>query len=157
MANGEPGAPTDYRPEFDDQAFKLCLLGATDKELANFFNVTETTINNWKLKHNTFVESIKRGKEDADMKVAASLYDQALGYHYEEETEAMGENGAPMKFRNKRFAQKDFRATRFWLMNRQPEKWRDKTEVHNTGNMTVNWAETKTYKSDSEPEADAGA
>lgn len=31
------GRPTKYRPEFAEQARKLCLLGATDKELADFF------------------------------------------------------------------------------------------------------------------------
>lgn len=122
------GRPTDYRPEYDDQAFKLCLLGCTDKEIAAFFEVEETTINNWKIAHPTFFESIKRGKSSADLDVAKSLYDQALGYHYEEVTESMGENG-PMTFHNKRFATKDFRATRFWLMNRQPDKWREKTEI----------------------------
>lgn len=47
---------------------KLCLLGATDKELGDFFNVTEQTINNWKKDFPSFFESIKRGKIDADAK-----------------------------------------------------------------------------------------
>lgn len=41
------GRPTDYREEYNEQAYKLCLLGATDAELGDFFNVTEQTINNF--------------------------------------------------------------------------------------------------------------
>jgi DNA-binding XRE family transcriptional regulator len=33
------------REEYDEQARKLCLLGATDAELADFFGVSEQTLN----------------------------------------------------------------------------------------------------------------
>ena len=33
------GRKSEYRIEYADQALKLCLLGATDKELAEFFSV----------------------------------------------------------------------------------------------------------------------
>ena len=45
------GRPTDYKKEYDEQAYKLTLLGAVDTELANFFNVAEATIHNWKINH----------------------------------------------------------------------------------------------------------
>ncbi|WP_445366188.1 hypothetical protein ACJJJB_10210 [Microbulbifer sp. ANSA001] len=51
-----------YREEFAEKTEKLCKLGLTDKELGEFFEVTEQTINNWKNKHSEFFESIKRGK-----------------------------------------------------------------------------------------------
>lgn len=149
------GRPSLYKPEYDEQAFKLCLLGCDDKEIAAFFEVNEDTIYEWKKVHISFSDSIKRGKEKADLEVVRSLYDQALGYHFEEETEAAGENGK-VTYKNKRYAQKDFRATRFWLMNRQRDKWTEKTEVQNSGNLTINWAEEKTYKNEAEPKADPG-
>ena len=31
------GRPTKYKPEYSAQAQKLCLLGATDAEMADFF------------------------------------------------------------------------------------------------------------------------
>lgn len=126
---GEVGRPTDYRVEYNEQAYKLSLLGHTDKEMATFFEVCEATINNWKSSYPEFLASIKRGKEETDMEIAESLRHQALGYFYEEENEMMGENGKPVKFKNKRWSGRDFRATRFWLMNRHPDKWREKTEV----------------------------
>jgi hypothetical protein len=42
------GRPSKYRDEFPEQAFKLCLLGATDVQLAAFFDVDVATIDRWK-------------------------------------------------------------------------------------------------------------
>jgi hypothetical protein len=42
------GRPTKYQPEFAEQAYKLCLLGATDPEMADFFEVCVATVQNWK-------------------------------------------------------------------------------------------------------------
>lgn len=116
----------------------------------------EATINNWKEAHPEFLASIRRGKDEADMAVAKSLYDQALGYHYTETTETATEFG-PQTYTNRRFAQKDFRAARFWLMNRQPEKWREKIETQHSGQVGITWNETKTYPDAPEPEANPGA
>lgn len=76
----EIGRPTDYKEEYNEQVYKLCLLGAKDTDIANFFEVCEATINNWKQQFPAFLESIKRGKETADIKVAESLYNRACGY-----------------------------------------------------------------------------
>ncbi|MCV5597561.1 hypothetical protein OFN66_28085, partial [Escherichia coli] len=45
---------------YAEQARKLCLLGYTDAELADFFEVSESTINKWKLDYPKFSESIKK-------------------------------------------------------------------------------------------------
>ena len=55
------GVKSTYKPEYAEQARKLCLLGATDKELADFFGCNEATINNWKARRPDFLESIKEG------------------------------------------------------------------------------------------------
>lgn len=95
------GRPSDYKEEYNEQARKLCLLGAKDTDLADFFGVCEKTINNWKSQHPEFLQSIKDGKENADVAVVQSLYKTALE----------GNTTAQI----------------FWLKNRQPSKWRDKT------------------------------
>ena len=78
------GRPSKFRQEYVEQAFKLCLLGATDAELGRFFDVDERTINNWKESHPEFLQSLKDGKEQADARVAQSLYRKALGWEHEE-------------------------------------------------------------------------
>ena len=100
------GRPTKYRPEFCEQAMRLCLLGAKDSELAAFFEVTESTLNKWKLEHAEFSESLSDGKENADANVASSLYKQALS----------GNTTAAI----------------FWLKNRRKRDWRDKQEIDHT-------------------------
>ena len=67
------GRPKSYRDEYGEQVFKLCLLGATDKELADFFDVCEKTINGWKKDYPEFLQSLKRGKLLADANVTRSL------------------------------------------------------------------------------------
>jgi len=43
-------------------AYKVSLLGATDTELADIFEVSERTINNWKKDHIEFSSALKKGK-----------------------------------------------------------------------------------------------
>lgn len=120
------GRPSSYKPEYAEQAYKLCLLlNATDKELAEFFEVQESTINEWKLKHDEFSESIKKGKEIADANVGNRLYERATGYDYEED-HVSNYKGDINVTRIQKHALPDTTAQIFWLKNRQPGKWRDK-------------------------------
>ena len=135
-----------HKDEYDEQAYKLCLLGATDKELGDFFEVTEQTINNWKKDFPTFFESIKRGKIDADARVAQSLFKRALGYTANETHLAQfGGMFTDEKVIPKEVAP-DTTAAIFWLKNRQPDKWRDKQEVKMEGEIGIVWEENKTYE-----------
>ena len=55
------------------------LINGTTLQMADFFGVVESTINKWELAHSEFLESIKRGKEIADMEIANSLFERARG------------------------------------------------------------------------------
>ena len=138
------GRPTDYREEYCEQAYKLCLLGATDAELADFFNVCEATINNWKNTKDGFLESIKRGKEFADANVADRLYQRALGFEHDDEEIKVVSDGAGMGSSIQRVAVRkiyppDPTSAIFWLKNRQPKFWRDKQEHdHTTKGEAIN-------------------
>lgn len=123
----DKGRPTKYKPEFNELAYNYCLLGATDQDLAEFFKVCEATINVWKHEYPEFMESITRGKVIADMEVSKSLFKIANGFEYEETTTGVGDKGG-INITNRRYATPDFKAIRFWLMNRQSKKWRDKVE-----------------------------
>jgi hypothetical protein len=127
------GRPSKYDPAYCAQVTKLCKLGATDKEIAEFFEVAESTIYLWKVEHKDFSEAITRGKMVADMEVAASLYKTAVGFHYKEKTTGVNDMGSFIN-ESRRYATPDFRAIRFWLMNRQKDKWRDKVEQDITSN-----------------------
>jgi hypothetical protein len=134
---GAGGRPTKYKEEYSKQVYKLCLLGATDKDIADYFEVDESTINNWKNEHTEFFESIKRGKVDADATVAERLYNRAKGY--DQKTDKIFQfQGEPVIVPTVEHVQPDTTAAIFWLKNRRPKEWRDKQEIETTGETTVN-------------------
>lgn len=122
------GRPTKYQESYNRQAEKLCLLGSTDKDMADFFEVDESTINRWKIEYPEFCESIKRGKISADANVASRLYKRAIGYEHDED-KIFNNNGKPLIVPTIKHVQPDTTAAIFWLKNRQPARWRDKQEV----------------------------
>ncbi|SPA24570.1 conserved hypothetical protein [Cupriavidus taiwanensis] len=124
--------PSEYKAEYAEQAYKLCLLGATDKELADFFQVTEQTVNNWKKAQPEFFESITRGKMMADAQVAESLFKRALGYSHQAE-KIMVVAGTVQREEYTEHYPPDTPAASLWLRNRQPEKWRDRQQTELTG------------------------
>jgi hypothetical protein len=131
------GRPSKYQPEFADQARKLCLLGAVDAELADFFEVCEATINNWKTDHPEFLESIRAGKIKADAEVADSLYRRATGEHIQVEKLVKKDDGSFEAMRIKQYIPGDPNAAFKWLQNRRMQNWTDKQFVQHSGTVTT--------------------
>ncbi len=122
------GRPTLYKPEYNKLAYKFCLLGATDEDMATFFEVAESTINNWKNEYPDFLDSIKKGREIADANVANRLYKRAIGYIGKTTKFATFEGKITDEKEYEEYYPPDTTAAIFWLKNRQPHKWRDKRE-----------------------------
>lgn len=125
----EAGRPTLFKNEYIEQAYKLCLLGATDKDMADFLGVCEATINNWKINEPLFLESIKRGKEMADAEIAQKLYHRAKGYECPDIITASNQGIITDIKQVTKHYPPDTTAAIFWLKNRQPAKWRDKQDM----------------------------
>jgi hypothetical protein len=119
--------PTKYKAEFATQAEKLCKLGATDDELAEFFEVAVTTIDNWKRDHKPFLGAIKKGKTLADAEVANKLFHRATGYGHADVDIRVIDNQIVQTQLIKHYPP-DTAAAIFWLKNRQKAKWRDKID-----------------------------
>lgn len=122
------GRPSAYQPEFPEQATKLCRLGATDKELADFFKVSEVTLNAWKTKHPEFLKSLKAGKALSDAEVADKLFSRATGYSHPEVHVSNYQGVITLTPLTKRYPP-DTTAAIFWLKNRRPDVWREKVEA----------------------------
>ena len=90
------GRPSLYKPEFAEQAYGLCLAGATNQELADGFDVGHSTIDNWLRKHPEFAQAVRSGRSLADGKVAHGLYSRAVGYSYES-TKVLLHCGEPVR------------------------------------------------------------
>lgn len=130
-----PGRNTLYREEYPEQARKLCLLGATDEELADFFEVCVATITNWKNAHPAFLVSIRAGKVQADADVAESLYKRATGEYVQLEKVMKKEDGTFEAVRYKGYIPGDPNAAYRWLLNRRRQDWTDKTEIIHNGQV----------------------
>jgi hypothetical protein len=121
------GRPTAYKPEYAEQVRKLCLLGATDIEIADFFGVNRGTVSNWKNTHSDFVEALKVGKDACDNRVERSLFHRAIGYSFDAEKvfPPKGEGREPVIVRYREHVPPDTTACIFWLKNRRQQQWRD--------------------------------
>lgn len=133
------GRPTLYRDEFAAQAEKLCELGATDMELADFFGVDVRTIYRWKHDHDHFCQALKVGKDALDDRVERSLYQRAVGYSFNSE-KIFHFQGEITRADTVEHVPPDSSAALIWLKNRRGGAWRDKTEqVHSFSEDMAEW------------------
>lgn len=135
------GRPTAYQDDYAKQAEKLCELGATDEDIADFFEVSARTIYRWKHEHEEFCQALKIGKDASDNRVERSLYHKAVGYTFDAEKIMAVSQGKDLGAEVQRIPYKehvppDTTAAIFWLKNRRG--WRDKQEVEHTGSIAVN-------------------
>lgn len=133
----KPKKPEDYkkrgRPSKIDgmdfeMLFRLAQLGVTDEEIAHVLGIATSTVYNLKKSHPDFLEAIKRGKEEADNNVEISLYKRARGYEHDEDKIFLHE-GNPVIVPTIKHYPPDPTAIIFWLKNRRPKDWRDKSEA----------------------------
>jgi hypothetical protein len=117
----------------------MARLGATNQQMAEYFQVGADTITSWKNQHPLFAKAAKRGGLMADLKVSESLYKRAVGYKYiEEEYSAIEIDGEKMPMdkmvqvkRIKKVLPPDVKAAMHWLKVRQREVWHPAAEVVN--------------------------
>jgi hypothetical protein len=168
--DNEAGRPTKYLPAYNKWVKKLCLLGATDAEIADFFDVARSTISLWKLEHPAFAKALRAGKIEADIKVTESLFRCATGYEVNEVTfEKSGEKDALVLTTEGELTSGDTykkkvvtkhipangRDAAFWLKNRRSKEWRDKHEIESTSRVTttvIDWSESESNQTIPEAE-----
>lgn len=126
--------PSKYKPEFAAQAAKLCALGATDIEVADFLEVDVRTLYRWKGEHEELCQGLKAGKAVSDERVERSLFARATGYEHDE-VDIRVVAGAIVQTPIRKYYPPDTTAAIFWLKNRKPAEWRDKQEHEHSGEI----------------------
>ena len=129
---GRPSKYTKIESRLDEVE-KLGRYGLTDKQLADWFEVSEESINEYKRKYPEFSQSLKKSKTIADTGVIDSLYKRAIGFEYEEITQEGvddGKGGLKIKSvkRTKKYYPPDPLSCFYWLNNRMKEQWRQRVE-----------------------------
>jgi hypothetical protein len=141
------GRPTKFESVDKIQFKKLVEDGWDDKKISGFFGINLSTLTRWKQKNEAFCTALKDWKKEADKKVELSLFKRALGYEYDEITyEKSKIGGLGIKLKDKQIQAikhcdtyktkvvtkqvvPDVLACIFWLKNRQPQDWREKSET----------------------------
>jgi hypothetical protein len=141
------GRPTGYDPSFHPElAFKLCLLGATDNEMADCFKISQDTLYEWRSKHPELSESCARGKAEADAHMAHSLYHRGLGWSHEAVKIFMPAGAEkPVYAPFIEHFPPDTNAASLWLRNRRGKKrepteavmWADRVEQEVSGSIAL--------------------
>lgn len=112
--------------------------GLTDEQIAKNLGIGYTTLKEYKNKYPSFSATLKRGKEVVDTEVENALLKRALGYTYDEETYEELSNGTSKSKVVTKHIPGDTTAQIFWLKNRKPGVWRDKTAVEHSGEIKGN-------------------
>lgn len=124
---GKRGPTTGYKPEHCNIAYKFCLLGATNEDLAGLFEVSLSTIGTWLARHPEFRKAVQEGRDVADMDVAQSLLNKARGFTHPD-VKVLKVDGAAEKVEFDRYFPPDTQAAVFWLRNRRRHQWRERIE-----------------------------
>ena len=130
------GRPPIYEEAFCPRARKLALLGLTDTEIADQFGISPDTLYEWGRRHPQFSEALKAGKSEADAEVAEALFERARGAKVPGVKIFMPPGSPdPVYAPFTEHLPPDTNAAVRWLMNRQPQRWRERKEVEITGSL----------------------
>lgn len=143
-----------YRDNLPKIVHNLALLGMEDGEIARIIGVSRATLDKWVNENDDFAFSLLEGRELADAQVAARLFQRAMGYEHTATKIAIhAQSGAYQTVDYVQRYAPDTAAAIFWLKNRQPDKWKDKSVHENEFNMKDVTPVINLQLADNEPQA----
>lgn len=113
--------------------------GLTDELIASKIGIASSTLYEWKNRYPEISEALKTGKEPTDFRVENKLLDSALGFKVKIKkpiklkTEKYKVNEGKIIEERVEYVEEEIYippsniAQIFWLKNRKPNKWRDKS------------------------------
>jgi hypothetical protein len=137
---------SSYAPSrHPEAARRLVALGATDWDIAQAFGVTMKMLWRWKLEHDKFAQALAFRDEDAvfqNDRVKRSLLHRATGYSYHAEKIVVVE-GEVVRVPTIEHVPPAESSMRFWLQNRDPERWNAAHNVNLHASATLDVTITK--------------
>lgn len=137
-----------WKPEMEEQVYRLALLGATKAQIAEFYGISIKLVEDWICYNPEFDRAWRRGTAEADMNVVKALYRKAVGYTYKETTNYTrlnAETGELMIVKQEiveKHHSPDAFACLKWLALRQKQQWAEvsktSVEVNHTGIIDIN-------------------
>jgi len=126
-AKRKRGRPTKKTPQVVEKIYELARKGRSDKEIAEITGLTHRTLSNWKTWDFEFLSTFNEARKIADNMVEVSLFQKAVGYSHPD-TKVFCNDGNVTTVPLMKHYPPDAIAAKFWLTNRQPERWREKLE-----------------------------
>lgn len=108
--------------------------GLTDDQIAQNMGISHVTFYDWLKKFPNISNVIKKGRKPLDLLVENALLKSALGYDVEEETwerkfdRTTGQYIMICTKKTKKHIPPSNTAQIFWLKNRKPNEWKDRTD-----------------------------
>lgn len=137
MRKNKMGRPSKFDPKMIPMVEKLCKLGATDLEVADFFDVSYTTFKTWLHVYPDLLAVLKVAKEEANDRVKMSLYRKATGYSFDAVKIFMHE-GKVIYAPYREHVPPDTTAMIFWSKNRMKDEFRDVQHHQHDGEIDYN-------------------
>jgi len=123
---------TKYSKKMLRLAEELARKGNNNREIAQKLGIHEDTFYTWLKKYSEFSETIKKAREEyAIPEIEGALFKKATGY-WIEETKIRPDGKIETI---KKYIPPDTTAIIFFLKNRAPERWRDRTEINASGKV----------------------
>lgn len=118
------GRPTDYDPYIVAEAAGMLQMGATDSEVCDAMGISRDTFYRWVMIVPGFSDIINSSKAAAK-RVEASLFNRAVGKVQKKTLTTDPDGKVTEKVEH---LPPDPRAQHLWLLNRSPDRWRNRTE-----------------------------
>lgn len=128
---------TNFRTERAREIYYLAKLGAKSSQIAEFFKVSESTVEAWKVSDPEFYEAYRQGTWMFSFEIMETLSKKALGYNYieVEESQTVTRNGTVVpitKIVHKHQVPSDI-ALFFLLKGKHPDIWGDLSKIQTEG------------------------
>lgn len=135
---GKRGPKSKFNQKLGEAFVRLSREGKTVEEIADVVGVSKRTLQNWMGKDTDLMLAVREARQVADELVEAALFSRALGYSHEEIKHFAHEGVVSDKRTVIKHYPPDTTAIMFWLRNRNPKKWKEKTEGDVNVNNSVN-------------------
>jgi hypothetical protein len=122
--------------EYVPQVRKMAKAGCTELEIADVLGIDRSTLTDWQAKYAVLSRALELGKKQANKRVTRALYHRAIGYTHSAE-KLFNDKGTVLRAETREHVPPDINAVKFWLTNRDPENWQDRSNLDVTGSLNV--------------------
>lgn len=123
------GGITKYKECYNDRAYKLAKIGATNALIAKKLKVNISTLFNWTKTHPGLKDSIICGRTEFESEVERALMKRAVGFTFNEtKTIYNKDDDVITKHVTSKYYPPETSAAVFWLKNKFPDRWKERVE-----------------------------